>query len=74
MTLEQIMGLLLTLLIMLVGLVGSVLPAIPGTPLVLGAAIAHRLWFGDQSAGDLTLGVMVFLTLLAFLLDYVAGV
>lgn len=74
MTLEQIIGLLLVLLIMLIGLVGSVLPAIPGTPLVLGAAIAHRLWFGEQSVGDLTLGVMVVLTLLAFLLDYVAGV
>jgi len=43
MTAEQIIGLSAALLIMLVGLVGCVIPGLPGTPLVLAGAVAHRL-------------------------------
>lgn len=70
---EHIVGLVLALLVMGVGVVGSVLPGLPGPPLVLAAAIGHRLYFGHQSAGNLALAALVTLTLLAVLLDYLAG-
>jgi uncharacterized protein YqgC (DUF456 family) len=74
MTTEEIIGLSLTLLVMLVGLAGSIVPALPGPPLVLIAAIGHRLWFGDHSASALVLVCLVILTIWSFVLDYFAGV
>jgi uncharacterized protein len=73
MTAEQIIGLSLALLVMLCGLVGSVIPGLPGTPLVLVAAIAHRLYFGAASANNWVLAGLVLLTLLSFLFDYLAS-
>ena len=52
MTTEQIIGLSLALFVMCFGLAGSVLPGIPGTPLVVLAAVAHRLYFGATSASN----------------------
>lgn len=72
MTWEQIIGLSLALLVMLVGLIGSVVPAIPGTPLVLVAAGAHRLYFGQASVSNTFLVVLVLLTALALILDFAA--
>jgi hypothetical protein len=72
-TTEQIIGFILALLIMLVGLAGNVLPGLPGTPLVLIAAILHRLYFGQASVGNLMLLILVLLTGLAIALDYLAG-
>jgi uncharacterized protein YqgC (DUF456 family) len=69
---EHIIGLVLALLIMAVGLIGSVVPGLPGPPLVLLAAIGHRLYFGAQSAGNLALATLVLLMLLAILLDYLS--
>lgn len=69
---EQIIGLILALLLMCVGLAGSVLPALPGPPLVLIAAVAHRLYFGEQSVGNVVLAMLVLLTLFSFALDYLA--
>jgi hypothetical protein len=71
-TFEQIAGLVLTLLIMAVGLAGSVLPAIPGPPLVLAAAIGHRLWFGEHSVSNLVLATLAGLVVAALALDYLA--
>ena len=45
---EQIIGLLLALLVMGVGCLGSVLPGLPSTPLVLIAAIGHKLYFKEK--------------------------
>ncbi len=73
MTPEQIIGLALALLLMLCGLVGSILPGLPGTPLVLVAAIAHRLYFGAASANNWVLAGLVALTLLSFGFDYLAS-
>jgi len=73
MTAEQIIGLSLALLVMLCGLVGSVLPGLPGAPLVLVAAIAHRLYFGAASASNWVLAGIVALTLLSFAFDYLAS-
>jgi uncharacterized protein len=69
MTMVEILGLLVALLIMSVGVAGSVLPAIPSTPLVIIAAVAHRLYFGEGSASNLVLGLMIGLMLLSMLLD-----
>ncbi len=73
MTWEQIIGLSLTLLVMLIGLVGCMLPGMPGTPLVLVAAVAHRLYFGAASANDTVLIILTALTILAQLFDFFAG-
>ncbi len=72
MTPGEIIGLLLTLLVMGVGLVGSVLPALPGPPLILAAAVGHRLWFGEHSVSGGVLGVLAGLTVGALALDYLA--
>ena len=53
MTMVELIGLLAALLIMGVGVAGSILPAIPSTPLVVIAAVAHRLYFGENSASPL---------------------
>jgi uncharacterized protein len=69
---EQIIGLSLALLVMLVGLLGSVLPVLPGVPVVLGAALAHKLYFGAHGASGWVLLLLAFLTILALGLDYLA--
>lgn len=69
---EQIVGLVLVVLAMLVGLAGSVLPGIPGPPLILIAAVAHRLWFGEAGASTWVLVTLAGLMVGSLLLDYVA--
>jgi uncharacterized protein len=73
MTTVELVGLVVALIIMGVGVAGSVLPMIPSTPLVVIAAIAHRLYFGASSASNLVLGLMIGLMLLSMLMDYVAS-
>ena len=73
MTTEQIVGLSLTLLVMLAGLIGSLLPVLPGTPLVLAAAVGHRLYFGEASASNTILIILVVLTMISVLFDFLAG-
>ena len=73
MTTEHIIGLSLTLLVMLAGLIGSLLPVLPGTPLVLLAAVGHRLYFGAASVSNTILIVLIALTLVSILFDFLAG-
>jgi uncharacterized protein len=73
MTAEQIIGLSLALLVMGIGLVGSVVPGLPGAPVILIAALGHRLYFGPAGASNLVLASLLILMLLALLLDYLAG-
>jgi uncharacterized protein YqgC (DUF456 family) len=73
MTAEQIVGLSLTLLVMLAGLVGSILPVLPGTPLILIAAIGHRLYFGAAGISNLVLGVLVALMVVSLVFDFLAS-
>ena len=72
MTLEQIIGLIIAVVVMCLGLIGSILPGLPSTPLVLLAAIGHRLYFGEQSASLWVLGILVGFTLLSLIMDYLA--
>jgi uncharacterized protein len=71
---EQIIGISIALIIMLIGLIGSIVPVLPGTPVVLIAAICHRLYFGEASISNLFLVVLVLLTGLSLLLDFIASV
>ena len=73
MTTEEIIGLSLTLLVMLAGLIGSLLPVLPGTPLILMAAIGHRLYFGASSISNPVLITLVVLVLVSMLFDFLAG-
>ena len=73
MTTVEIIGLSLALLVMLAGLVGSLVPGFPGTPVVLAAAVVHRLCFGQDSASNFVLLVLALLTAAALLFDFLAG-
>ncbi len=70
---NEIIGLVATVLVMLMGLMGAILPVLPGPPLVLMAAVAHRLWFGDRSVPWWVLGVLALVTGLVTLLDFLAS-
>src|SRR6266513_12810 len=55
------------------GTAGSILPGIPGTPVVVLAAIAHRLYFGAASASNTVLAIIVLLMVLSLVMDYLAS-
>jgi len=71
-TTEQTVGLLLTLLVMCAGFAGSVLPGIPSTPLVLIAAIGHKLYFHETGVGWVVMTLLAAMTALALIMDYLA--
>ena len=73
MTAAEIIGLSLALLVMLVGLIGCVVPGLPGTPLILAAAIGHRLYFGAAGVSNLVLIILAVLTVVSLLFDFLAG-
>ena len=65
---------LLTIVLFAVGLIGAIAPALPGTTIILAAAIIHRLMLGpDKSIGWHTIIVLVLLTLASYALDVLAG-
>ena len=70
MTAEQIIGLILALLVM--GVAGAILPGLPSTPLVLLAAIGHKIYFGANGVGRLVMTLLVGFTLLSLVMDYIA--
>jgi uncharacterized protein YqgC (DUF456 family) len=74
MTTEQIIGLILALLIMGISALSSLLPGVPSTPLVLLAAVAHKLWFGDAGVHWSIMVLLVLLTAFSMVLDYLATV
>ena len=53
----QTIGLMVALLVMGVGVAGSVLPGIPSTPLVLLAAVCHKIYFGETGVGWLVMSM-----------------
>ena len=64
----------LTVALMLIGLVGTVVPLLPGTTIILAAAIVHHLALGEaHSVGWWTIGGLVVLTVLSFVVDFVSG-
>jgi|SRR6187402_1078385 len=64
----------LTLVLMMVGLVGTVVPLLPGTTIILAAAILHRFLLGEaHSIGWWTLGGLVVLVLLSYGVELMSG-
>jgi uncharacterized protein len=69
----DIMWWVLSALLIAVGVAGTVLPALPGTALVLGGIVLGA-WIDDFTrVGVGTLAVITVLAVLAWVLDYVAG-
>jgi uncharacterized protein len=63
----------LSVALILVGLAGTVLPALPGTLFVL-AGIVLGAWIDDFTrVGGVAVGTVAVLAVLAWVLDYVAG-
>ncbi len=61
------------IVLMLVGVVGTVVPVLPGAGLVFGGMLLAA-WIDDfQRIGWITLGILGALTVLAFVVDTVAG-
>jgi len=73
MTTAEIIGLSLALLVMLAGVIAGLVPGFPGTLVVLGAVIIHRLCFVPAGVGNTVLTILVLLTLVALVFDFVAG-
>jgi uncharacterized protein YqgC (DUF456 family) len=64
----------ITLILFAVGLIGAVLPVLPGTAVILFAAILHRLMLGaEKSVSWWILVLMLGLTLASYALDFAAG-
>lgn len=65
---------LVAIVLMAIGLIGTVLPVVPGTAIILAAAVIHRVMLGsEKSVGWWTLGALALLTLLSYLLEMGAG-
>ena len=64
----------LTIVLFAVGLIGTIAPVLPGTTIILAAAIIHRIMLGpDKSIGWRNIIVLVLLTLATYALDVLAG-
>ena len=74
MTTEQIIGLLLAWLVMCMGVAGSILPGLPSTPLVLIAAIGHKIYFGTTGVAWWIVVLLVGITAISLIVDYAASV
>ena len=74
MTTEQIIGFSIAILIMLIGVAGCLLPVLPGTPILLVAAVVHRLYFGETGPSTLVLVILTLLTIISLVFDQLASV
>lgn len=63
----------LSAVLIVAGLAGTVLPALPGTALVLGGIVLGAWIDGYTRVGTGTLALVTVLAVLAWVLDYVAG-
>jgi len=65
---------LFTIVLFAVGLIGTVLPVIPGTTIILAAAIIHRMMLGaEKSIGWRSIAILLLLTLATYVLDFLSG-
>jgi uncharacterized protein YqgC (DUF456 family) len=65
---------LFAIVLMALGLIGTVIPIVPGTTIILAAAVIHRLVLGaDRSLGWSALIAMLVLALLTYVIDAAAG-
>ncbi len=65
---------LFTIVLFAVGLIGMIAPVLPGTTIILAAAVIHRLMVGaEKSVGWKTIVVLVLLTLLSYVFDFLGS-
>ena len=65
---------LFAIVVMALGLIGTVIPILPGTTIILAAAVIHRVVLGaGRSVGWSALVAMLLLTLLTYAIDAAAG-
>jgi uncharacterized protein len=65
---------LFAVVVMALGLIGTVIPILPGTTIILAAALVHRMVLGaDRSLGWSALLVMLLLTVVTYAIDAAAG-
>ena len=58
---------------MAIGFVGTVLPVVPGTTIILAAAVVHRLVVGAEKGMNWwMIGVLVLLTAITYAIDFAA--
>lgn len=63
-----------TLVLMAIGLIGTVLPVLPGTAIILAAAIVHRIMLGpEKGLGWPSLVVLTLLMLISYAIDFLGG-
>ena len=63
-----------TAFLMVLGVLGTVLPLLPGTTIILAAAVLHRVILGaEKSVGYWTLGALLTLTLLSYAIELLSG-
>lgn len=63
-----------TVILMLAGLLGTMLPILPGTTIILAAAILHHFTVkGDHTIGWWTIAALSALTITSYLVDLVSG-
>jgi len=64
----------ITIVLFAVGLIGTVAPFLPGTTIILAAAIIHRIMLGpDKSIGWGVIGILAVLTVATYGLDFLSG-
>ena len=65
---------LFTIVLFAVGLIGTIAPVLPGTTIILAAAVTHRIMLGpEKSIGWRTIAVLVLLTLATYAIDILGG-
>ena len=63
-----------TIVLFAVGLIGTVLPVIPGTTIILAAAVIQRMMLGaEKSIGWRSIAILLLLTLATYALDFLSG-
>jgi len=63
-----------TIILFAVGLLGTVVPVVPGTVIILAAAVIHRVMIGaDKSVAWWIIGVLVLLTAISYAFDFLGG-
>jgi uncharacterized protein YqgC (DUF456 family) len=62
---------LIAIVLMAIGLIGTLLPVVPGTTIILAAAIIHQIMLGsEKSLGWWNIAALVLLTLLSYALEF----
>jgi uncharacterized protein len=65
---------LFAIVLFAVGLIGTVLPIVPGTTIILAAAIIHRMMLGaEKSISWQIIAILVLLTLVSYLIDFLGS-